>query len=110
MRMDLRRAVPRTFEEMADGALAGPGSTGFDAGMLLLRLVVGWTLVAHGAQTLLGSTGLLACRSPAGAGGWVPRSLRSSPPRSSSPSAGSPAGRLTRSSFARSLVGHVALR
>jgi len=52
--MDLRRAVPRTFEEMADGGLAGPGSTGFDAGMLLLRLVVGWTMVAHGAQKLLG--------------------------------------------------------
>ena len=52
--MDLRRAVPRTFEETAGGGRAGPGSTGFDAGMLLLRLVVGWTMVAHGAQKLLG--------------------------------------------------------
>jgi putative oxidoreductase len=54
MRMDLLRAFPRTFEETADGGRAGPGSTGFDAGMLLLRLVVGWTMVAHGAQKLLG--------------------------------------------------------
>jgi putative oxidoreductase len=52
--MDLRRAVPRTFEEAAEGGRAGPGSTGFDTGMLLLRLVVGWTMAVHGAQKLLG--------------------------------------------------------
>src|SRR2546421_8340579 len=52
--MDLRRAVPRTFDQMAEGGRAGPGSSGFDAGMLLLRLVVGLTMAAHGAQKLLG--------------------------------------------------------
>src|SRR5712671_1162548 len=54
MRMDLRRAVPRTFEEAAEGGRAGPDSTGLDTGMLLLRLVVGWTMAVHGAQKLLG--------------------------------------------------------
>src|SRR5438105_9015185 len=54
MRMDLRRAVPRTFEETIDVGRARAGSTGFDAGMLLLRLVVGLTMAAHGAQKLLG--------------------------------------------------------
>ena len=52
--MDLRRAVPRTFEETADGGRARADSTGFDAGMLVLRLVVGLTMAAHGAQKLLG--------------------------------------------------------
>ncbi len=52
--MDLRRAVPRTLDQMGEGARAGPGSSGFDAGMLLLRLVVGLTMAAHGAQKLLG--------------------------------------------------------
>ena len=52
--MDLRRAVPRTFEEGAEGGRPGLDSTGFDAGMLLLRLVVGWTMAVHGAQKLLG--------------------------------------------------------
>jgi putative oxidoreductase len=55
--MDLRRAVPRTFDPTAGEGRAGPGSTGFDAGMLLLRLVVGLTMAAHGAQKLFGSFG-----------------------------------------------------
>ena len=55
--MDLRRAVPRTFDQMAEGGRAGPGSSGFDAGMLLLRIVVGLTMAAHGTQKLFGWLG-----------------------------------------------------
>jgi putative oxidoreductase len=52
--MDLRRAVPRPFDLTADAGRARPGSTGLDTGMLLLRLVVGLTMAAHGAQKLFG--------------------------------------------------------
>jgi putative oxidoreductase len=52
--MDLRRAVPRTFDLTADRDRGRPGSAGFDAGILLLRLVVGLTMAAHGAQKLFG--------------------------------------------------------
>src|SRR3979411_733108 len=52
--MDLRRAVPRTFDQAADGGRAMAGPTGLDQGMVLLRLVVGWTMAVHGAQKLFG--------------------------------------------------------
>src|SRR4030081_356265 len=52
--MDLRRAVPRTFDQAAEGGRAMAGPTGLDQGMLLLRLVVGWTMAVHGAQKLFG--------------------------------------------------------
>jgi putative oxidoreductase len=52
--MDLRRAVPRTFDQAADNRLALGGATGLDAGILLLRLIVGLTMAAHGAQKLFG--------------------------------------------------------
>ena len=48
--MDFRRAVPRTLDETVTGARP----TGLDEGMLLLRIVVGLTMAAHGAQKLFG--------------------------------------------------------
>ena len=51
--MDLRRAVLRTFDRTADDQ-AITGATGLDAGILLLRLVVGLTMAVHGAQKLFG--------------------------------------------------------
>ena len=46
--MDLRRAVPRPFDQTATGARP----TALDEGMLLLRIVVGLTMAGHGLQKL----------------------------------------------------------
>ena len=51
--MDLRRAVPRPFDQTATGARP----TALDEGMLLLRIVVGLTMAAHGTQKLFGWLG-----------------------------------------------------
>src|SRR5947209_4731827 len=48
--MDLRRAVPPPFDQTATGARP----TALDEGMLLLRIVVGLTMAAHGSQKLFG--------------------------------------------------------
>jgi len=52
--MDLRRAVRRPFDQTATGAGAGARPTHLDEGILLLRIVIGLTMAAHGAQKLFG--------------------------------------------------------
>ncbi|HKN50531.1 MAG TPA: DoxX family protein [Actinomycetota bacterium] len=55
--MDLRRALPRPFYQTATGAGAEARPTALDEGMLLLRIVVGLTMAAHGTQKLFGWLG-----------------------------------------------------
>src|SRR2546427_4230781 len=58
--MDRRRVFSRAVDGTTTGAgvegrdPAGPGAGGVDVGMLILRLVVGLTMSAHGAQKLFG--------------------------------------------------------